>query len=236
MGSGTLLKLAIAKYGIENFKKEFLHIFDNEQEMNDKEKQLVVINEQSYNLQDGGMGGFSYINRSGIPKFKGKKHSDETKRKIGLKSKGNRYAAGVILSDEVKRRIGKNTKEKLTGKHKSEEHKQKLSAALKQKYAALTQKPLDPKKLKKQQQSMLNARSKKSAIISDQTKEKLSLAAKKAWEQRPRPVRDWCAIQLDFNSGMSREELLKKYNLTRNIMHEAKKKGLFVGSYKTIDK
>lgn len=62
MGSGTLLKRAIEKYGIENFRKEILHVFSTEEEMNAKEKELVVICEQSYNLNEGGAGGFSYIN------------------------------------------------------------------------------------------------------------------------------------------------------------------------------
>jgi len=62
MGSGKLLRRAITKYGIENFTKEILHVFDNEKEMNDKEKELVVICEDSYNLCPGGHGGFGYIN------------------------------------------------------------------------------------------------------------------------------------------------------------------------------
>ena len=62
MGSGKLLKLAINKYGIEYFVKEILHIFDTEEDMNSKEKELVVISEQTYNLNEGGHGGFSYIN------------------------------------------------------------------------------------------------------------------------------------------------------------------------------
>ena len=83
MGSGKLIKQAIEKNGIENFKKEILHIFDNEEDMNAKEAELVVINENTYNLCPGGKGGFSYINNSGINKFKGKKHSEESKPKMG---------------------------------------------------------------------------------------------------------------------------------------------------------
>ena len=66
MGSGTLIRRVIKKYGLENFTKEILHIFDNEENMKNKEKELVVINEMSYNLCEGGQGGFSYVNRSGL--------------------------------------------------------------------------------------------------------------------------------------------------------------------------
>jgi group I intron endonuclease len=66
MGSGKLLKRAISKYGIENFSKEILHIFENEIDMRNKEKELVVLDKMSYNLLEGGLGGFGYINRKGI--------------------------------------------------------------------------------------------------------------------------------------------------------------------------
>lgn len=62
MGSGILIRRAISKYGKEKFQKEILFVFDNEDDMNDKEKELVVIGEQSYNLCEGGKGGFGYIN------------------------------------------------------------------------------------------------------------------------------------------------------------------------------
>lgn len=66
MGSGPAIKSAIRKYGKENFIKEVLHIFDNENDMNEAEKNLVVINEETYNLCLGGKGGFDYINRLGL--------------------------------------------------------------------------------------------------------------------------------------------------------------------------
>lgn len=66
MGSGKLLKRAQRKYGIENFIKEILHIFDTEAEMNAREAELVTeefcIREDTYNICVGGKGGFGYIN------------------------------------------------------------------------------------------------------------------------------------------------------------------------------
>lgn len=67
LGSGKHLKRAIQKYGLENFKKEILFVFDNESDMNAKEAELVtsefILREDTYNLCVGGQGGFSYINK-----------------------------------------------------------------------------------------------------------------------------------------------------------------------------
>ena len=86
MRSGKLIKLAIDKHGRSNFTKEILHVFDNESEMNAKEKELVVISEQSYNLCEGGKGGFGYINQNELWNYP--KHAEIAKenRKIGTKN------------------------------------------------------------------------------------------------------------------------------------------------------
>ena len=66
MGSGKYLNYAINKYGVENFTKEILFIFDNAKEMYDKEAEIVddtfLAEENTYNLKRGGFGGFDYIN------------------------------------------------------------------------------------------------------------------------------------------------------------------------------
>ena len=67
-GSGKLLRRAIKKHGKENFQKQILFIFDTEDEMNAKERELVTaefcLREDTYNLCVGGQGGFSYINQN----------------------------------------------------------------------------------------------------------------------------------------------------------------------------
>jgi group I intron endonuclease len=63
MGSGTWLKRAIKKYGVDNFQKEILEVYDVEWKMNLAERILVVLDRDiSYNITTGGGGSFSYIN------------------------------------------------------------------------------------------------------------------------------------------------------------------------------
>lgn len=68
MGSGKALHAAYKKYGAENFTKEVILICSSAEEMYAVEKDLVQtnkINKKSYNLMEGGKGGFNYINDSG---------------------------------------------------------------------------------------------------------------------------------------------------------------------------
>lgn len=73
MGSGKLICAAIKKYGMESFSKDILFVFDNEEGMRSKEKELVVLSENSYNLCEGGKGGFGYLNRTGKNKSNAQK-------------------------------------------------------------------------------------------------------------------------------------------------------------------
>lgn len=61
MGSGKLIQAAITKYGKENFRKEYLAIFDNAKAMFLMESELVdeefVKREDTYNLKTGGYRG-----------------------------------------------------------------------------------------------------------------------------------------------------------------------------------
>jgi hypothetical protein len=66
MGSGNNIRRAIKKYGKENFKKEYLAIFENEIDMFKMESMLVndkfIKNKYSYNIKNGGLGSWKYVN------------------------------------------------------------------------------------------------------------------------------------------------------------------------------
>jgi group I intron endonuclease len=119
LGSGTLLKNAIEKYGRECFKREILQECLTFEELSIAEKYWIqkndaVNDENFYNLTSGGFGGNSdysieYWNKISKQERKicrnwnkknmsgknnpmyGKKHSEETKNKIGLKSKNRNW-------------------------------------------------------------------------------------------------------------------------------------------------
>ena len=143
VGSGKLIKRAIEKYGVDNFRKEVLFIFNSEAEMNSKEAELVTeefcARDDTYNICPGGQGGFGYINSSGAnykgfeaqrelaisaaktsnailqaalkvdpvlynkwrnslidrqPTFKGRTHTDDTRKSIGFKNSIHQAGSG----------------------------------------------------------------------------------------------------------------------------------------------
>ena len=121
LGSGRALKEAVAKYGKENFKREILFIFNNEADMNLKEKELVTLDLVSdpncYNLTVGGEGG---------PVFLGKHHSEQTKQLLHEKCSGKKMGpkSKEQLLKEREARYAKNG-----GKWFSEETINKLRQA-----------------------------------------------------------------------------------------------------------
>ena len=136
MGSGKVLRLAIEKYGISNFKKDILEYFDTEEEMFIKEKEIVneefLLRDDTYNLRRGGTGGFDYINSSGIPKFLGKQHSEKTKAKLSAKRKTliqNGFVTELTVDHRKKISESKLGTIYKSRPPKSEDHKKKLKEA-----------------------------------------------------------------------------------------------------------
>lgn len=68
MGSGKYLKNAIKKYGIENFDKDYIAIFDDEERMINKEVEIVdeefIKRKDTYNIGYGGIGSWKYCNKN----------------------------------------------------------------------------------------------------------------------------------------------------------------------------
>ena len=190
MGSGTLIRKVIDKYGTDNLQKEILKFFNTSEEMFNYEKEFIneeVINDpKCYNLVGGGCGytinhyvsqevkdkisakaknrpscnkGKKFITKDCINKlvkeseiekylsdgweigvyyseesrkklvsngFKGKKFTDEQRKKLSKAKKGKpANNKGIPMSKEQKEKLSKANK----GKSLSEEARQKISKA-----------------------------------------------------------------------------------------------------------
>ncbi|WZW72986.1 homing endonuclease [Vibrio phage TCU-VP03-AIR1] len=84
MGSGKLIKRAIKKYGVDNFTREYIAIFDNADDMYNMESVIVdesfIQSNDTYNISLGGNGSFEHIH-SDERSLEWKKHAAEaTKR------------------------------------------------------------------------------------------------------------------------------------------------------------
>ncbi len=127
-GSGILIDRAIKKYGKENFSKELLFECSSEEEMNQKEIDIVdeefVAREDTYNIALGGNGG----NLTKENRIKG--------NRLGTAALWKRYAEDEDFRDayNLKRSIiakARNLKygNPSKGKKMSEETKAKMSAS-----------------------------------------------------------------------------------------------------------
>lgn len=111
LGSGVALRHAIKKYGKENFKRVIIEEFDTKQEAFDYESivvnKVLVDSKMCYNLCDGGYG-------SDPPSHKGKKRSEETKKKMSNNhadfSGSNNPMFGKQLSESHREKISSGKK------------------------------------------------------------------------------------------------------------------------------
>lgn len=81
MGSGKLIKKAIEKHGVENFRKDIIAVFDTKEEAEALERQIVdkdfVMREDTYNMSIGGNVLILHGKHNG---FYGKTHTEEVRK------------------------------------------------------------------------------------------------------------------------------------------------------------
>lgn len=159
MGSGIGIKRAISKYGIDNFKKDILHILESKEIMYLKEKELVneefIKRKDTYNAKVGGYGGYSATDKESWKKNisiaqkkrfsdgavvwnRGMKLSDESRENMSIKKKGKYLgkqnpmygkACHYKMTDDEKKNWSNNIKLGNTGKVRTSEHKKNYSSA-----------------------------------------------------------------------------------------------------------
>lgn len=132
MGSGKILKRAIEKYGVEHFRKEILFEAYSSEEMFTKEKELVVLGPQSYNLKEGGRGGFDHLldrtdlKKKGYEKSKAAMTDPAKNSRAGTQTVMNRRGLFDPKYQEMKSVWAGAT---FRGNHHTEEAKNKIGAA-----------------------------------------------------------------------------------------------------------
>lgn len=138
LGSGKMIRQAIEKYGIESFSKDVLFVFDNELDMNSKEKELVteefVKLKSNYNLCPGGQGGFGYLNSNGL-----NNSGNFAERRANISEsiktvwKNQNYRNNFSLEMSKRHSEGKIPYDGFKGKKHTEEWKKNQSQIMKEK-------------------------------------------------------------------------------------------------------
>lgn len=107
LGSGKLLKKAINKYGIDNFKKTIIETCENREQLSEREKYWInffnaVSDDNFYNIVDGGEGGDTFSSLE----------INQKKKNILVKSNNGKKRAGCKIKDEfIKKRGDKGEEE-----------------------------------------------------------------------------------------------------------------------------
>ena len=140
---GFLLTEAIKKYGEQKFSIELIEVVESAERA--YELEIFYIREYNtkapngYNLTDGGDGIFGWnitdeyreqcssrtkeLHKNKKIGMYGKKHTDETRKKMSESSKGNQNCLGRVLSEETKFKISESNR----GKKHTDDTRKKIS-------------------------------------------------------------------------------------------------------------
>lgn len=222
LGSGKLLCIDIKTYGKEFFKKEILYIFDNHQEMFDKEKELVNNDfrnrEDTYNIA---LGGDSW----GMMGVKLDPRTDEYRKKMSQVKKGK--SNGPMSEEQRELRKGRVTvKDKdgnklqvrvdderylngelifiLKGYTHSDELKQKWSIERRGAGNHMFGKKKSAESIEKSRQGNIGRK------VSEETKEKMSIAKKGKKISQPRSE-EWRQKQSKAQTGKKHSEFTDEH-------------------------
>lgn len=113
LGSGTVLKNAISKYGKENFRKEILFVYPTQAEAYQKEREIIkpnLGNPLCMNIHEGGAGieVTDAFRENCRRAFRGRKASPETRKKL------SEFQRNRVRSKEIGKRISEAKKGKST--------------------------------------------------------------------------------------------------------------------------
>ena len=209
MGSGKIILQAIEKHGVENFEKTILEFFPDAETMFQRESEVIneefLSRDDTYNLRRGGMGGFDWINSSGISKFRGKSHSEETKKVLSDHLKGRERPdiseacknAWSSKSDSEKEAFGEIMSNALRGKKHSSDRRANIAEGVRQSAKRKLETPEGLAQLELQRQRMREARAHRKPMTLEE-KEAHSQRMKE-WHQKRREAKQ-IASALDNDS------------------------------------
>jgi hypothetical protein len=139
VGSGKYLKKAIEKYGIENFTKEILFVFDTPELMYQKEAEIVneefLATENTYNLKIGGFGGWDWINTNPEKYLTEKRLNSLISHEDRIKKWKEKYKSDSLFREHIRNNAKKGFEQfkkkypngAFVGKTHSEETKRNMS-------------------------------------------------------------------------------------------------------------
>ena len=134
LGSGCLLKYAIRKYGIKNFKKEIIEFCSSKEELNEREKFWIENlgankKDRGYNITIGGTGGDTFSNNPNkeIIRDNHKKSAILSNNKIEVINKHRINTTNLWKIKNYRDKVLENQKKK----RQTEEYKLKQSLAAK---------------------------------------------------------------------------------------------------------